>query len=371
MDPRVIEQVDFTMRNIIGNPSSADHTYGEDAKRVIQVAASHVADLVGCRPDEVVFTSGSTESVNLGIFGTLSSQNAQNKKLKIARARVEHKAVLEVCRRLAMEAGIEVVELHVDHKGRLDLSEIDQVCRDGASMICVMAANNEVGNIYPAKEIALIASKYKVPFFCDAAQAAGKTELRFDEWGIALMAISGHKMYGPKGVGALVVRKGHFLRPLFHGGGQQGGIRPGTMNVHGIAGFGEACRLRKIEMTADEHAIRNKRDRLEAELVKRIPNLIVNGDPMSRLAGNLHISIPDVPNDVIISRTRDKIAISTGSACTSGVDTPSHVLAAMGLRNEVVGGAIRIGIGKFNTDADIDVAIEVVTDAVVSARQLL
>ena len=234
-----------------------------------------------------------------------------------------------------------------------------------------MAANNEIGNIYPIREVGKIAQKYEIPFLCDASQAVGKIPIKFEEWGITYLAISAHKLYGPKGSGALVVRKGYHLQPIFFGGGHQKGIRSGTLNVTGIVGLGEACRLRQLEMEADEKAIASKRDRLQSLLLDKIPGLVVNGDTTSRLAGNLHISIPDIPNSAAISRVRYKLAISTGSACSSGVETPSHVLQALGLPDNIIGGALRIGLGKFTTEQEIDQAAEIILNAVSYIRKAM
>jgi cysteine desulfurase len=227
-----------------------------------------------------------------------------------------------------------------------------------------MATNNEIGNIYPIQVIAQLAKHHNIPFLCDASQAVGKIPIQFTEWGITYLAISAHKLYAPKGSGVLVVRKGYKLEPLLFGGGHQKGMRSGTLNVPGIVGLGEACRLRSMEMTEDEQAIEVKRDRLQQLLLNKIPNLVVNGDMANRLAGNLHISVPGVPNSAIVARVRSKLAISTGSACTSGVEAPSHVLRGMGLPNELIEGALRIGLGKFTTDDDVDLAVEILSTAI-------
>jgi cysteine desulfurase len=234
-----------------------------------------------------------------------------------------------------------------------------------------MAANNEIGNIYPIQEVGKIAQKYKIPFLCDASQAVGKIPINFEEWGITYLAISAHKLYGPKGSGALVTKKGYRLSPILFGGGHQKGQRSGTLNVPGIVGLGEACRLRLLEMEKDENAITLLRDKLQSLLLDKIPDLTVNGDINSRLSGSLHISIPDVPNSAIIARVRHQLAISTGAACSSGVETPSHVLTAMGLPQEVIEGALRIGIGKFTTLQEIEQAASILTEAVSLTRQAL
>ena len=234
-----------------------------------------------------------------------------------------------------------------------------------------MAANNEIGNIYPIEAIAKLAREYNTPFLCDAAQAVGKIPIKFAEWGITFLAISAHKLYASKGIGALVVKKGTHLNPILFGGGHQQGMRSGTLNVSGIVGLGEACHLRQLEMHEDETRIAQLRDELERLLQAKIPGLLINGDRTSRLAGNLHISIPNIPNSAIIARIRHQLAISTGSACSSGVESPSHVLQAMKLPSEAIEGALRIGLGKFTTHAEIERAADILADTVAQIRTLL
>jgi cysteine desulfurase len=259
----------------------------------------------------------------------------------------------------------------IDRQGRLDLADIEQVCRSGVSLLCVMAANNEIGNIYPILEIGKIAQTYNIPFLCDASQAVGKIPINFAASNITYLAISAHKLYGPKGSGALVVRKGMHLEPIIFGGGHQKGMRSGTLNVPGIVGLGEACHLRQLEMATDEAKIAHLRDKLESLLLEKIPGLMINGDRTSRLSGNLHISIPGIPNHAIIARVRHQLAISTGAACSSGVETPSHVLTALGLPSELIEGSLRIGLGKFTTESDITKAAELLTNAVAQVHKLI
>jgi cysteine desulfurase len=230
-----------------------------------------------------------------------------------------------------------------------------------------MAANNEVGTIYP---IAAIAQRHNVPFLCDASQAVGKIPIQFNPWGITLLALSAHKLYGPQGVGALVVRRGHRLAPLLHGGGQQQGLRPGTLNLPGIVGLGEACRLRHLEMATDEPQIAQQRDYLQSLLQSHIPNLVINGDQHNRLAGNLHIAIPGIPNSAIIARVRHHLAIATGSACTSGTEAPSHVLRAMGLPSPILDSALRLSLGKFCSDSDLHQTATLLHQAVQAIHSL-
>ncbi|GAB4182165.1 MAG: cysteine desulfurase NifS [Coleofasciculaceae cyanobacterium] len=328
-----------------------------------------MAELVGASPQEIFWTSGATESINLAIQGSLSPN--PGKPHRIALLPLEHKAVLDTCHILEKRGWAELAYLQVDCLGRLNLNHLKQVCAEGLSLLCVMAANNEIGNIYPIQEISKIAQNYNIPFLCDASQAVGKIPINFEECGITYLAISAHKLYGPKGSGALVVRKKHHLEPILFGGGHQKGMRSGTLNVPGIVGLGEACHLRQLEMKEDEKAIASKCNRLQNLLQEKIPDLVINSDTTSRLAGNLHISISDIPNSAIIARVRSQLAISTGSACSSGVETPSHVLQALNLPSEVIAGALRIGLGKFTTDEEIERAAEILSTAVSKIRQAM
>ena len=370
VDPRVASVFMEYMLTEFGNASSIDHTYGDKADRAVKQAAKQVADLVGAVPREVIFTSGATESINLVLQG-LTPKSPSAHKLKIAVLPIEHKAVLDTCDALVKKGIAEMILLKVDRQGKLDLEHVETTCTQGIDLICVMAANNEIGTIYPMPEIGAIAQRYNAPFLCDATQAVGKIPINFRDWGITYLTLSGHKMYAPKGIGALILRKGYHLQPLIYGGGQQKGIRAGTLNVSGIAGLGEACRLRQQEMLADEQAIAAKRDRLQSLLLESIPDLTINGDRLNRLAGNLHISVPNIPNKAIITRIRDQLAIATGSACSSGVETASHVLQAINLPTNLIEGALRISIGKFTTDAEIDRAANILITAVHSTQQII
>ena len=234
-----------------------------------------------------------------------------------------------------------------------------------------MAANNEIGTIYPIQAIGELAQRHNIPFLCDGSQAVGKIPIQSKEWGITYLAISAHKFYGPKGIGALVVRKGYHLEPLLFGGGHQGGMRAGTLNIPGIVGLGEACRLRLLEMDEDERTSATLRDLLQKLLLGQNLNLLINGDLTSRLSGNLHISIPDLPNSAVIARVRSKLAISTGSACSSGAEAPSHVLQALGLPAAQIEGALRIGIGKFTTENEIYYASDVLSSAIYAIRLVM
>lgn len=369
VDPRVADRVCHYMTIEFGNASSTDHEWGDRAETAIKQAAKQVADLIGASPREIVWTSGATESINLAIQGSLAPNPM--KPHRIGLMPIEHKAVLDTCRALEKRGWAELIYLQVDSKGRLDLEYLEQVCAEGLSLLCVMAANNEIGNIYPIQKVGQIAQHYDIPFLCDGSQAIGKIPLQFEEWGITYLAISAHKFYGPKGVGSLAVRKGYHLEPLIFGGGHQRGMRSGTLNVPGIVGLGEACRLRSLEMEEDERAIATKRDRLQRALLEKVLNLGVNGDPENRLAGNLHISISGIPNSAVIARVRHKLAISTGSACSSGVESPSHVLQALDLPKDIVDSSLRIGLGKFTNDEEVNSAAEILFEAIDAIQKLL
>jgi len=369
VDRRVADRVYHFMTEEFGNASSTDHAWGDRAETAIQQAAKQVADLIGASPREIVWTSGATESINLAIQGSVNPNPM--KPHRIGLMPIEHKAVLDTCRALEKRGWAELINLQVDAKGRLDLEHLEKVCAEGLSLLCVMAANNEIGNIYPIQKIGQIAQHYNIPFLCDGSQAIGKIPIQFEPWGITYLAISAHKFYGPKGVGALIVRRGYYLEPLILGGGHQRGMRSGSLNVPGIVGFGEACRLRSLEMQADEWAIGNRRDQLQNLLLERVPNLVVNGDVAHRLAGNLHLSIPGIPNSAVIARIRHQLAISTGSACASGVEAPSHVLSAMNLAEDLIEGAFRIGLGKFTTDEEVVQAAKLLIAAIAQVREAM
>lgn len=370
VDLRVAEKVYDYMVNNFGNASSVDHIFGEKAQKAVKKAKQQIAELINSSPQEIIFTSGATESINLVIQG-LIRQISLPQLPRIIVSPVEHKAVIDTCQAITKQGLAEIIWLKVDDRGRINLNHLEKLCRQGADLLCVMAANNEIGNIYPIDIIGTIAQKYKIAFLCDASQAVGKIPLNFQDWGITFLTISGHKLYAPKGIGALVIKKGNHLQPLIYGGGHQKGLRSGTLNVSGIVGLGEACYLRNLEMDEDEKAIALHRNHLQSLLQAQIPNLVINGDTDNRLAGNLHISLPKIPNSAIIARIRDKLAISTGSACSSATFSPSHVLRAMNLADELIEGALRIGIGKFTTEKEIEETAEILINAINQIWQLI
>lgn len=362
VDPRVAAVVMRYMVEAFGNPNSVDHSFGDEADEAVHRASEDVGSLVGAPASYVVFTSGATESINLAIQG-FARGALKGRRIRIALSPTEHSAVLETCRSLARDGHAELHFLHVDEAGRVSLEEIESICRAGIDLLCVMAANNEVGTVAPVSEIACIASKFGTAYLCDATQAVGRISIDMARDGITFLALSAHKIHGPKGVGALVTPARRLLSPLIYGGEQQRHLRAGTLNVAGIAGLGEACRLRSEELSVDEPAIAARRDRLHQLLREAVPELVLNGDPLNRLAGNLHVSFPNCPNGAVIARVRDHLAVATGAACSSGIEAPSHVLRAMGLPDSVLHGAIRIGIGKWTTDEEIELAADILSNA--------
>jgi cysteine desulfurase len=366
VDPRVAAVVMQAMITDFGNANSAEHVYGEVAAGLVHEARCHIAALVGADPESVNFTSGSSESIGLAIADAVAS--CGGRPLRVAVTSVEHRAVLDAIAAHTARREVTVRWLPVDCQARLDLAALEAACREGVDLICVMAANNEVGTLYPVDEVGRIAGRAGARTLVDATQAAGRIPINVEAWQITYLALSAHKIYGPKGAGALIAPPELELRPLHHG---VPGAGAGTPNVPGIAGLGEACRLRSMEMGIDEVRMADQRDRLEALLLANIDGLVVNGDRQHRLSNNLHIAVPGVPNNAVIARLRRHVALSSGAACSSGAETPSHVLRAMGLPEEIQEAALRISTGKFTTDEEIERAAEQITSTVARIRPAL
>lgn len=371
LDPRVAVEVMRCMTDTFGNASSREHCFGDEAESAVKKAKEQISSLLDCSPREIVLTSGATESLNLAIKGAVTKLLDVKNAVKLLISPVEHKAVIDVCEYLAKsDARISLEYLTVDSLGRLDIDAIGQrLNSEHFDLLAVMAANNEVGNIYPVVEIAKLCAEHNSIFVCDGTQAIGKTPLSFSDTGIDMLAFSAHKIYGPKGVGALIKRRGIKLAPLIHGGQHQNSLRSGTLNVPGIVGLGWACHFTQAEMIADQASILQMKQ-LMCELLKaNVEGFRETGDLENKLVGNLHFSVRGIPNDAVISRIRSKLAISTGSACTTGVEEPSHVLQAMGLRADYMEGSFRLGIGKFNSESEIREAAEILTAAIRDVRE--
>lgn len=357
VDTRVAKIVCDMMVSSFGNANSVDHVFGEAAASIVADAKDRVAQLVCSDADNVFFTSGSTEALRLAVSHAIGPKRPT--PLRIALTRVEHQALIDTTH-LAERLGLAVITwIDVDYRARLVSESLHAALESGTDLVCIMAANNEVGTIYPLEKIVPLVHKHDAAILVDATQAAGR--IAFDDFGadIDYLILSGHKIYGPKGVGALV--SGTYEASQVYG---LGATHDATPNVPGIAGMGEACRIMLSEGEAETRRIVDMRDHLQTELVRQIPNLVVNGDQENRLAHNLHISVPDTPNDLIVNRLRKKVAISTGAACMSGAQSPSHVLRAMGMENGLQEGALRIGLGRFTSESDIENAAAEIISAV-------
>lgn len=353
-DPQVFEAMRPFFGLQFGNPSSM-HTCGGVVARLLAESRNNVAKLIGAEDTEIVFTSGGTEADNFAIRGVLE---ANPDKKHIVTTRVEHPGVLNVCRYLKRH-GYEVTELDVDGDGNLDLDRYRASISPDTAIVSVMWANNETGVIFPIEEMAKIAKSRGVTFHTDAVQAVGKIPVDLSNLPIDLLSLSGHKLHGPKGVGALYIRKGTRIRPLIYGGHQERGRRPGTENVPGIIGLGKAAELAYDHMDDENTRVRGMRDRLEKTLTEKIPRTKVNGNRDSRLPNTANISFEFIEGEAILLRMNElKIAASSGSACTSGSLEPSHVLRAMGVPFTMIHGSVRFSFSRFNEDSHVDFVCE-------------
>lgn len=353
-DPRVVEAMLPFFTERFGNPASSSHEYGWEARAAVEEARREVAALVGATAREIVFTSGATESNNLALKGVARALPAGRRHLVVSA--IEHKSVLEAARSLEADGWrLDVVPVHPD--GRVNLDALSAAVTSETAIVSVMAANNEIGTIQPTVEVAAIAHAAGALVHVDAAQAAGKIPVDVNADGIDLLALTAHKMYGPKGTGALFVRKRTPIEPLMHGGGHERNLRSGTLNVPGIVGLGVACRLARSEMAAEAERLRALRDRLLEGLRDAIGGLTVNGSMAYRLPHNLHITIDGVDGESLIIAITD-IAVSSGSACSSPSATPSHVLAAIMDAEAAARASIRFGLGRFTTAEEIEYVVD-------------
>lgn len=354
----------FTQK--FGNPASRTHSFGWVAAEAVKRARTQVADLINCIDQEIIFTSGSTEAINLAIKGVY--ENYQSKGNHIVTVTTEHKAVLDTCHALE-KRGAEVTYLPVNNEGLIDLQQLEESITESTVLVAVMLANNETGVIQPIKAIAEIVHKKGSIMMCDATQATGKMKVDVQEMGLDLVCLSAHKLYGPKGAGALFVRRRGprvSLGAQMEGGGHERGLRSGTLNVPGIVGLGKACELAGEEVSANEDKIRSLRDQLENALLS-LGNVTINGIRQQRVANTTNLSFAGIHSDALIVKIKD-IAVATGSACTSALIEPSHVLKAMGVPDELAYSSIRFSLGKNNTQDEIDRAVAVVTKAVNEIR---
>jgi len=368
MDPRVLEAMLPYFTEKFGNSASRNHAFGWAAEEGVDYAREQVAQLIGANEKEIIFTSGATEGDNLGIKGVFEMY--QDKGNHIITCVTEHKAVLDTCKHLE-KLGAQVTYLPVKEDGLLDLAQLEAAMTPQTILVCIMYGNNEIGVIQPVKEIATIAHKHGALFMTDATQTVGKIPVNVDADGIDLMAFTAHKMYGPKGVGALYVRRKNprvKVTAQLDGGGHERGMRSGTLNVAGIVGFGKACEICRLEMDKDAKRLSALRDKLQSALTV-LEESYVNGNVANRLPHTANISFKYVEGEGLMMAMKD-LAVSSGSACTSASLEPSYVLKSLGLSDDLAHSSIRFGLGRFTTDEEVDFAIEQTKHAVNHLREL-
>lgn len=371
LDPRVLEAMLPYMTKVFGNASSRNHSFGWAAGEGVNAAREQVAKLIGASSKEIIWTSGATESNNLAIIGG-ARFNARKKGKHIITVLTEHKATLDSAHQLEKE-GFEVTFLEVDDQGLVTAEQVAAAIREDTVLVSVMYANNEIGVIQPISEIGAVCREKGVIFHCDAVQATGKIPVDVSELNVDLLSISAHKMYGPKGIGALYVRRGRpriRIEPLIFGGGHERGLRSGTLAVHQIVGFGKAAELAMDDLVSGEiERVRGMRDRMWKTLQENLDELYLNGSESKRLPNNLNVSFAYVEGEAMMMAIKD-IAVSSGSACTSASLEPSYVLRALGVDVELAHTSIRFGLGRFTTDEEIDYAIAEVITAVNKLRDM-
>jgi cysteine desulfurase len=363
-DPQVVEAMQPFFTTFFGNPSSRNHLFGAQAEEAVEAGRAQVAALIGAAPKEVIFTSGATESNNLAIRGVVEATGKTHRH--VITAAIEHHAVLEPCKHLE-RLGHRVTVLPVDRYGLVDLHKLREAFRPETVLVSMMMANNEIGTIAPMAEIAAITHEQGALLHSDLAQAAGKISIAVKQLGIDLASFAAHKMYGPKGVGALYVRGAAppiHLATQMAGGGQERGLRSGTYNVPSIAGFGKAAQLCRELMESESARIEGLRSLLFNSIKQALPDVALNGHPTRRLPGNVNVSLPGVASETILAAFRKEIAISSGAACTSTTNEPSHVLRAIGVRKDLIDSSLRFGIGRFNTEEEINYVAQRLIDEV-------
>ena len=369
MDPRVLEAMLPYFTQHFGNAASRNHPFGWEAEEAVDYAREQVAKLIGADAKEIIFTSGATEGDNLGIKGVFEMYASKGNH--IITATTEHKAVLDTCKHIEKLGG-EVTYLEVKENGLIDLAELEAAIKPNTILISIMCANNEIGVVQPIKEITALAKKNGILFFTDATQAVGKIPVDVIKDGIDLMTFTGHKMYGPKGIGALYVRRKNprvKVTAQMDGGGHERGMRSGTLNVPGIVGFGKACELCRLEMEEDAKRISVLRDKLETELMK-LEEAYINGTPESRLPHVTNISFKHVEGEGLLMGFNKNIALSSGSACTSASLEPSYVLKALGLGDDLAHSSLRFGLSRFTTEEEVDYTIKAISETVLKLRDM-
>ncbi len=368
VDPRVAEKMIPYLCEKFGNPASRSHAYGWEAEKAVEEARAEVARYINADPREIVWTSGATEADNLAIKGVAHFYKDKGKHL--ITVKTEHKAVLDSMRHLETE-GFEVTYMDVEENGLLDLAKLEAAIRPDTTLVSVMAVNNEIGVIQDIAAIGEMCRRHGVLYHCDATQAVGKMDLDTEKLKIDLMSLSGHKVYGPKGIGALYVRRKPRVRiePQIHGGGHERGMRSGTLPTHQIVGMGEAYRLARLEQAEEIKRIAALRDRLKDGIEKNIPEIVINGDMEHRVCSNLNVSFNFIEGESLMMAVKD-LAVSSGSACTSASLEPSYVLKSLGRSDELAHSSIRFTLGRFTTEEEVDFAVKLLTEKVAKLREL-
>jgi len=369
LDPRVLAAMMPYFTDKFGNAASRNHSFGWEAEEAVENGRKQVADLIGATAKEIIFTSGATESDNIALKG--AAEMYAEKGDHIITTAIEHKAILDSASWLE-QRNIRVTYLPVGRDGLIDLEQLEQAMTDRTILVSVMAANNEIGTVQPIREIGALTRKRGILFHTDAVQAAGKIKLDVDDMNIDIMSLSAHKIYGPKGIGALYVRrKGPRVRltPVVHGGGHERGMRSGTLNVPGIVGFGKACEICAREMESENTRLRALRDRLKERIMNHLDEAYINGSMEHRLPNNLNISFAYVEGESLMMGLKD-VALSSGSACTSASLEPSYVLKALGVGEELAHSSIRFGLGRFNTEEEVDYVAQKIVENVKRLREL-
>ena len=369
VDPRVLEAMMPYFTEKFGNAASRNHPFGWEAEEAVEIARKQVADLVGANPKEIIFTSGATESNNLAIKGV--AEMYREKGNHVITCVTEHKAVIDTCKKLEKQ-GLRVTYLPVQKDGRISVDELRAAITDKTILITIMTANNEIGVLQPIAEIGAIAKEKGILFHTDGVQAVGKVPFDVTALKVDLVSMSGHKIYGPKGVGALYVRRRNprvLLAEQISGGGHERGMRSGTLNVTGIVGLGKAAQLCQQEMEKDTARLRALRDRLNAELHKNLDEIYINGSMEHRLPHNLNISFAYVEGESLLMGIND-VAVSSGSACTSASLEPSYVLKALGAGDDLAHSSIRFGLGRWTTDEEVDYVVDKLTKVVRRLREM-
>jgi cysteine desulfurase len=369
VDPRVVEAMLPYFTERYGNAASRHHSFGVQAAEAVEEARARVAGLIDASPREIVFTSGATESNNLAIKGAAEMYGRQG--THIITAVTEHHAVLDPCRHLEQQ-GFDVTYLPVDRHGSVSLAQLAQAFTERTILVSIMAANNEIGTLQPVAEIGRLCKERGVLFHTDAVQAVGKVPVSVEAMRVDLLSLSAHKLYGPKGVGALYIRRRNphvRLQPQMEGGGHERGLRSGTLDVPGVVGLGMACALCQLEMTAEAERLTRLRERLRQAIMNELPDTALNGHPTERLPGNLNFSFAHVQGDALLMALKD-VAVSSGSACTSATIEPSYVLRALGIGDARAHSSVRFGLGRFNTEEEVDHAVGAVVRTVNHLRAL-